>query len=72
MVRRLAAETGFPAVYVKNRPDKDTGVDGSDWVLLTKNPDFLADTGLRDARCEWPLTGPLWTDDFSSIFSVLR
>jgi hypothetical protein len=72
VARRLAMAAGFTAVPTRNPRDRAAGVDSSDWVLLTRNTDFLHDEGVRKATVEWPLTGPLWTDDFSSIFSVIK
>jgi len=72
VIRRLAKEYDFSAIYVENEDDDEHGVDTSDWVLVTQNPVFIHDPRVTEARKEWPVTGPFWTDDYSSIISVLK
>jgi hypothetical protein len=33
---------------------------------------FVQDQRVTAARKEWPVTGPIWTDNYSSIISVLK
>ena len=40
-------------------------------MLLTNNRGFLADEVIAEAVTDMPVSGPLWTDDFSSLFEVL-
>ena len=72
VVRRLGEVVGKGVVYIENQDDPAHGVDGSDWVLLTNNLRFLRDPELLEVRRELPPAGPLWTDDFSSLFEVLQ
>jgi hypothetical protein len=72
VIRRLAKEHEFCAIYVENEDDDDHGVDGSDWVLVSRNPVFIHDRRVTAARKDWPVTGPIWTDNYSSIISVLK
>jgi hypothetical protein len=41
-------------------------------MLLTKNATFLANRPSYKFERKLPLPGPLWTDDYSSIFSLLK
>jgi len=75
VVRRLAAERELFSTCVRTQPDEAAGIQGSRWVLLTRNQ------AIMDAAREWPeadqpvwndRSGPLWTDDFSSIVSIVK
>ena len=72
IVARLAEVVGMRAVYIRNDWSERGAVTATDWILLTKNLAFF-DTKvvLKDKRA-MPAPGPLWTDDFSSIFEVVR
>ena len=41
-------------------------------MLLTKNQAFLDLEIVREDEEEMPLAGPLWTDDFSSLFRIVE
>ena len=71
VVRRLGEELDRSLVHVENIEDEEHGVDDSDWVLITSNRVFLEDDDVIGASTEMPPAGPLWTDDFSSLFEVL-
>jgi spermidine synthase len=48
---------------------------GSSWVLLTHDPDFLNQEAIRGAASKGGDEAPalrLWTDDFASLFQVLK
>lgn len=47
-------------------------VSSSDWVLLTRNQAFLALEIVREDEEPMPAPGPLWTDDFSSLFRIVE
>jgi hypothetical protein len=63
----LAQHFGLTAVVVKNS-------NGTEWVLLARDPAALQSPDLKAASL--PLTSerkiPLWSDDFSNLFEVLR
>jgi len=72
VVHRLARHDGWKSVFIKNRIDPYHGVDASSWVLVTRNEAFLSGREVAPRRGPVPTMGPLWTDDFSSIFPLLR
>ena len=78
VVRRIAEEMGLDAVYVEDEENEDLETSGSDWVLLSRNREFLEQPELILAGDDWPADGqggetppPLWTDDFSSIIPLI-
>lgn len=75
VVERAADSFGRLAVrYVFQPPEDDHNVcSNSDWVLITppENKDALPDYAEEDVLKAGPQT-PLWTDDFSSLWRVLR
>ncbi len=72
VVRRLAQELGAHLLYIKNEDVDRYAIDASSWMLLTKNATFLANRPSYKFERKLPLPGPLWTDDYSSIFSLLK
>ena len=71
VVAHLAEVLDLSALYIENSGDDDRLVDSTDWILLTKNRAFLdIDAIHEDEELMWEL-GPLWTDDFSSVFEVI-
>ncbi len=67
---RLEARVGRDAV----RPLSEGGRLSSEWMALAARPDDLGGLA-NDARWRAPRvdeTTPLWTDDYSSLFGVLR
>ncbi len=72
VVARLARELGKEAIYVENYADSHHMVSSSDWVLLSNNREFLDKPAVREDEEPMPATGPLWTDDFSSLFQILE
>jgi spermidine synthase len=75
VVRRLAADRSLLAICVKTLPVKESGNVASTWVLVTRNHAFGKLAATWPEYSPWSSTldtAPLWTDDFSSIFQVLR
>jgi len=75
VVRRLAAAFGREAVHVKSLQDPHKGIRAADWVLVTNNRKFLDGPELKRVRTEWKIPAkpaPLWTDDYGSLFQVLK
>jgi len=70
--RRLGQEFDKPVIYIRNRPDPKHGVRGSTWLLMTNNQAFLQRDEVDKATSAMPPPGSLWTDDFTSLFEVLR
>jgi predicted membrane-bound spermidine synthase len=76
VVRRLAERHGFGVVHVDQREDgrrEEMGIYGSDWMVLSKNNDLLAAIDRYVAK---PTTdaveAPLWTDDHTDLFRILK
>ena len=74
VVQAEAEHAGVPAVIVSSPDDEYTGGYAADWVLLTTDQKFLAlsDVSSKTADIE-PKPGlRLWTDDYSSLWPVLK
>ena len=41
-------------------------------MIMTNNGEFMALSEVHKDERELPAPGPRWTDDFSSLFEVLR
>jgi spermidine synthase len=76
VVAGLARQFNYRAVAIDHAPtDEQWWLRPSRWVLLTRNEEFLNAPAIRNAAR--PLTGELantqlWTDDFSSLFQILK
>lgn len=73
-VRNLATEFGWSAFRVDYSPEVlDFHSYYSDWVLITRDPDFITALEASDFLSEWDReeTGDiLWTDDYSNLYEV--
>ena len=72
IVQRLAEATGLNAIYIENASSSSRSVSLSDWVLLTRNQEFLDLEIVVKEEKDMPAAGPLWTDDFSSLFGIVE
>ena len=72
VVRRLAEVLGLNAIYIENSSRSRRMVNSSDWMLLTNNEAFLDLEVLHEDMQDMPESGPLWTDNFSSVFEVVE
>jgi hypothetical protein len=79
VVGTLARLAGREARVTIHRPTEESSADDdfrSDWVLATEDRAFLSGLpGVRGSRgglATETLPNVLWTDDFSSLLSVLR
>jgi hypothetical protein len=72
IVQRLADEIGYETVYIENSSSHERRVSSADWVLLTRNERFLSRDAVHEDELPMPPAGPLWTDDFSSLFEVVE
>jgi SAM-dependent methyltransferase len=74
VVQVLADDAHYPARLISNSDDLRKLVDSSDWVLLTRNEDFLLQldefTSQEDIHVSPKLQ--LWTDDYNNLFQILR
>jgi len=62
-------------MYIDSDDERARGEFGSSWVLITRNPALLESAAIQQQDTEWdnPRETPIvWTDDFSSLWRVLR
>jgi hypothetical protein len=55
--------------------DPDAGESNSRWVLMTEKPETFQNSKVRDTIIGWSRPGQptiTWTDDFASLWQVLR
>jgi len=72
VVQAAAAALHRPAVVIDNPGDRAHGVFRSTWVLLGNRGGYLGQEEIESAGQRLPsAAGQLWTDDFSSLFSIL-
>ena len=75
VARGIAKHLGWQAMYIDSDDERARGEFGSSWVLITRNPALLESAAIQQQDTEWdnPRETPLvWTDDFSSLWRVLR
>jgi spermidine synthase len=75
VARGMAEHLGWQTIFINSDDFKETGESGSDWVLISQNQALLDIPAIRDEDTEWeqPQLKPMvWTDDFSSLWKVLR
>ncbi len=75
VARGLAQHLGWQAVPFVSGDYAETGESSATWVLMTANTGFLKQPGIANEASRWttPQRPPLiWTDDFASLWHVLR
>jgi hypothetical protein len=76
LLLNLAHELGYEVAVIETRPHRDKWwVWPSTWILLCRNPDPLAAPVIRGAVRPPEISHKqvrVWTDDFTSLFQVLR
>jgi spermidine synthase len=77
VLANLAADAGLPAVQQFHQATPDeirTGRSGSQWVVMTRAFETIRPLLEDDRWRRLPphASGPLWTDDFSNIVSILK
>jgi len=78
VLRSLAephANDGMVAVRIDKEGTSGQGTNSSDWVLITRNREFLRSREVRSSIVPWPEGPPRrvdWTDDYSNLLSVLQ
>ena len=73
VVKAEAEHAGLPAVLVSTSDDEYGGY-AADWVLITRNQEFLSLPAVKDAAEDIELKPGLrlWTDDYSSLLPILK
>lgn len=74
VIKQLADEVGYTAVLIADRSDNNDYSSHSDWVVVTRNLNFLSDPEVMGKRATIaPIAGmKIWTDDFSNLFQILK
>jgi len=75
VVWKAAEHFGLKSAWIEDAENMDRGVFSSDWILLTKNEEFLNLQAIRHAasRPEGDLGRiDLWTDDHINLFQILK
>jgi hypothetical protein len=70
VARRLAEHFGMKAVRISNVGDEERLIDGSEWVLVTRNEEFLK-LHAENIMTAADGAAPLWTDQYSNLFQAL-
>jgi hypothetical protein len=74
VVKLLADDAGVESRLISNNDDQHKLIDAADWMLLTRNQDFLLkldETVLQDS-IDIPPKLRVWTDDYNNLFQILR
>jgi hypothetical protein len=75
VARGLAAHLGWPAELMVSGENPETGETLAQWVVISSDANFLAQEAIASEATGWSAGGriPLtWTDDFSSLWHVLK
>ena len=72
VVRGLAREQGRQVLEVESEDDDSRGLQGSTWLLVTRNEAFVAGTRSFAPPARANARTLLWTDTFSSLLPVLK
>jgi hypothetical protein len=73
LARGVARYLGWTAVQIISGDDPASGESSSRWVILASNQDLLEQAGLEHHLSSWSSRAPIiWTDDFASLWSVLK
>ncbi len=74
VAKQLADSVGYSAVFIINEEDAPNIVYGSEWVLITRNQEFLKldDVSSEVEPINVPKGLPPWTDDYNSLFRILK
>ena len=74
VVRQLAEEIGYEAILITDDAEDDKYLSRTDWVIVTRNRNFIDDEEVKDKRVTIePIPGMrTWTDDFNNLFQILK
>jgi SAM-dependent methyltransferase len=74
VVKLLADDAAVESRLISSNDDNRKLIDAADWVLLTRNQDFLLqldETALQDS-IDVPPGLRIWTDGYNNLFQILR
>lgn len=74
VIKQLADDVGYEAVMIADRSDDNPYASHSDWVIVTRNRDFLNNPEVvkKSVAIEPIANMRIWTDDFSNLFRILK
>jgi spermidine synthase len=74
VVEKLAEHFRMSVVSISDDSEPNWWVYATTWMLVTKNQELLANEALRDAADapSSPRDFPLWTDDFASLYTIMK
>ncbi|MEN9636946.1 MAG: hypothetical protein RL077_5350 [Verrucomicrobiota bacterium] len=75
VVERLAAHFDLNVVTISDDNEPEWWIYATTWMLVTKNKEFLNTPKIKEVgeKAESAnLTAPLWTDDFASLYSIMK
>jgi SAM-dependent methyltransferase len=74
VVERLASEFGYEVAAIADDREPEWWVYATTWMILSRDKAFLEQEELRTAA-DSPAErrdAPLWTDDFASLYSIMK
>ncbi|MDB6166897.1 MAG: integral rane protein-like protein, partial [Lacunisphaera sp.] len=76
VVEKLAENFGMGVVSISDDDEPEWWIYATTWLLVSKNKAFLDQPAIRD-RADGPdsragALAPLWTDDFTNLYSILK
>jgi hypothetical protein len=75
VVEKLAEHFGMSTATVYNDNDPNWWIYATSWILVSKNKEFLAQpaiAGVAEEPEKRSKPAPLWTDDYASLYSILK
>ena len=74
VVKMLAEDADYATRLIASEEDAPRMISTADWVLVTRNQDFLnkPETFAGSRNIEMPSRLHLWTDDYNNLFEILR
>ncbi|MBV9400319.1 MAG: fused MFS/spermidine synthase [Bryobacterales bacterium] len=75
VARGMAQHLGWKSVYIVSPADSRTGESQAHWVVMSSDSDLLEKSAIAGNAVSWlgPARPPLaWTDDFASLWHVLK
>ncbi|MGE0610474.1 MAG: hypothetical protein AB7O62_25520, partial [Pirellulales bacterium] len=77
VLRALAEHCGLQMATIETSSQLDAGITASTWAILTNDRELLHSPAVQAATSAGPREKqyahcPLWTDDYSNIFQIMR
>src|SRR5580693_247790 len=74
VVKMLAEDADYASRLISSEEDTTMMVSPADWVLVTRNQEFLnkPETFAGSQTIEVPTRLRLWTDDYNNLYEILR